>query len=88
VVHDRFSNFLERSFRNVVSIGDVRNAYRILDGNREGRDHLRFMRRRWEDNIKICLKEKEYENVNWIHLAHDRDTWRALANKVINMWIA
>jgi hypothetical protein len=30
---------------------------------------------RWEDNIKINLKETEWEDVSWIHLAQDRDQW-------------
>jgi hypothetical protein len=29
--------------------------------------------RRWEDNIKIYLREVEFGNVDWIHLARDRD---------------
>jgi hypothetical protein len=35
-------------------------------------------RRRWEDNIKMDLREIELENVYWIHLAQNRDRWWAL----------
>jgi hypothetical protein len=31
---------------------------------------------RWEDNIKITLREIGWEGVEWIHLAQDRDQWR------------
>jgi hypothetical protein len=29
-------------------------------------------RRRWEDNIRMDLREIEWEGVDWIHLAQDR----------------
>jgi hypothetical protein len=34
--------------------------------------------RRWEDNIKMELKEIEFGGVDWIYLAQDMDQWRAL----------
>jgi hypothetical protein len=40
---------------------------------REGKRPLRRPRRRWEDNIKMNLKEMGYEVVNWTHLTQDRD---------------
>jgi hypothetical protein len=42
-------------------------------------------RRRWEDNIKMDLREVEWGGTDWIDLAHDRDRWRALVNVVINL---
>jgi hypothetical protein len=41
-------------------------------------------RRRWED-IKMYLKETGFGDVDWIHLAQDRDKWRALVNMVMNL---
>jgi hypothetical protein len=41
-------------------------------------------RRRWEDNIKIDLREIGFRDVDWIYLAWDRDTWRAVVNTVMN----
>jgi hypothetical protein len=37
------------------------------------------------DNIKIDLKEIEWDGVDWVDLAQDRDQWRALANTVMNL---
>jgi hypothetical protein len=37
-----------------------------------------------EDNIKIDLKEREWEDVDWIHLAQDRHQWQALVKMIIN----
>jgi len=31
------------------------------------------MDRSWEDNIRMNLREKGWECVNWMHLAHYRD---------------
>jgi hypothetical protein len=38
------------------------------------------LRRRMEDNIKMCSKEVELEDADWIHLAQDRDQRRAVVN--------
>jgi len=40
--------------------------------------------RRGEDNIKMDFQEVEYEGMDWIDLAHDRDWWRTLVNAVMN----
>jgi hypothetical protein len=37
------------------------------------------------DNIKIELREKGWDGVDWIDLAQDRDQWRALVNTVMNL---
>jgi len=41
-------------------------------------------RRRWEDT-RIDLRNIGWEAVEWIHLAHDRNQWRAPLNTVINV---
>jgi hypothetical protein len=61
------------------------NTYRVLVGKpEEMRPHGR-PRRRWEDNIKMYLRETGWEGVEWMHLAQDRDQWRALVNTVMNL---
>jgi len=62
--------------RHVARREEMRNAYSILVGNPEGKRPLRSHRRRWEDNIRICLREIGWKGVDWIHLAQDRDQWR------------
>jgi hypothetical protein len=64
--------------------GEVRGAY-ILVGRPEGRRPLGRPGRRWEDSIKMDLKEIGFGDVDWIHLAQDRDRWRALVNTVVNL---
>jgi hypothetical protein len=60
-----------------------RKAYRILAGEPEGKILLRRPRRRWEANIKMDLGEIGWGGMDWIDLAHDRNHWRDLANKLI-----
>jgi hypothetical protein len=67
--------------------GEVRGAYNILVGRPEGRRPLGRRRRRWEDNIKIDLREAGFGDVDWIHLAQDRDRWRAFVNTVMNLLV-
>jgi hypothetical protein len=40
-----------------------------------------------EDNIRMYLKEIGWKDVNWIHLAQDRDKWLALVNMVMNLQV-
>jgi hypothetical protein len=35
--------------------------------------------------IKIDLREKVWNGMDWIDLAQDRDQWRALMNTVMNL---
>jgi hypothetical protein len=62
-----------------------RNAYRILVGKPEGKSPLGRPRRRWVDNIKMDLREVEWEGRNWIDLGQCRDRWRAYVNAVMNL---
>jgi hypothetical protein len=60
---------------HVACMGEVRGAYNILVGKPEGRRPLGRPRHRWEDNIKMDLREIGFGDVDWIHLAQDRDKW-------------
>jgi hypothetical protein len=65
--------------------GEVRGAYNILIGRPEGRRPLGRPRCRWEDNIRMDLRETGFGDVDWIHWAQDRDRWRALVNTAMNL---
>jgi hypothetical protein len=62
-----------------------RNVYRVLIVKPEGKRPLGRPRRRWEDGIRMALREIGWGNVDWIQLAQDRDQWRALVNTVMNL---
>jgi hypothetical protein len=48
--------------------GEKRNAYRIMVGKPEGKGPLGRPRCRWEDNIKIDLREIEWTGLIWLRI--------------------
>jgi hypothetical protein len=70
---------------HIARMGEKSNAYRILVGKPEGKRLLGRLRHRYEDNIKMDLREIVWGGMDWIHLDKDRDQWRALVNKVMNL---
>jgi hypothetical protein len=65
-------------------MGEKKGVYKILVRKPEERRPLGRPRRRWEDNINIYLQKVECGGMDWIELAQDRDSWRALVNAVMN----
>jgi hypothetical protein len=72
---------------HVARMGERRGTYRALVGKPEGRRPLGRPRRRWEDNIKLDLREVGWGGMDWIYLAEDRDRWRALVYTVMNLQV-
>jgi hypothetical protein len=72
---------------HVACTGEGRNVYRVLMGRTEGKSPLERPRRRWEDGIKMDHGEIGWGGVEWIHLAQDRDRWRAVVNAVMNILV-
>jgi hypothetical protein len=62
-----------------------RGIYRVLVWRPECKRPLGRPRLRWEDNIKMDLREMEIDGVNWIQLAQKRVQWRALVKAVMNL---
>ena len=56
-------------------------------GKPEGKRRLGRPRRRREDNIKMDLQEVGGGFEDWMELAQDRDRWRALVSKVMNLGV-
>ena len=42
---------------------------------------------RREDNIRMDLKEIGISTRSWVDSAQDRDYWKALVNKALNLWV-
>jgi hypothetical protein len=70
---------------HVARMGGKRNASRILVGKLEGKRPLGRPRCRWEDNIRMDLREIGWGGMDWIGLGQDTDQWRALVNTVMNL---
>jgi hypothetical protein len=66
---------------HVARVWEGRGVYRVLMGKPEGKRPLGRPRHRWEDNIKA----DRCGGMDWIELAQDRDSWRALVNVVMNL---
>jgi hypothetical protein len=54
--------------------GENRNGYRILVGKPEGKRPPGGSRRRWEDNIKMALRDIGWDNMDWIDLTQDKSS--------------
>jgi len=65
-------------------MGEGRGVHRVLVGKPEGKRLLGTTRRRWEDSIKMDLREVGGVG-DWMELTQDRDRWRALVNTVMNL---
>jgi hypothetical protein len=56
---------------HVARMVEGRGVYRVSIGSPLGRP-----KRRWEDNIKVNLRDIRIDGANWIKLAQDRVQWR------------
>jgi hypothetical protein len=74
--------------RHGARIGESRGVYKVLLGKSERKRPLGRPMCRWEDNIKMDLKEVGCGDMDWIELAQDRDMWRALVNAVMNIRVS
>jgi hypothetical protein len=65
---------------HIARMGAKRNAYGILVGKPEGKRPLGRPRRKWVDNVKMDLRD-----IGWDGVAQERDQWKALVKKVMNL---
>ncbi|KAJ4431809.1 hypothetical protein ANN_20414 [Periplaneta americana] len=85
---DIIRNIKSRRLRwagHVARMGESRNAYRVLVGRPEEKRPLGRPRCKWENNIKMDLREVGYDGRDWINLAQDRDQWRAYVRAAMNL---
>ena len=59
----------------------------MYTGTPIGKRPLGRPRHRWEDNIRMDLKEIGINTRNLVDLAQDRDYCRALVNATLNLWV-
>jgi hypothetical protein len=70
---------------HVACMGKGRGIYRILVGRTEGKRPLERLRHRWEDNIKMDLRETVIDGANWIRLVQKRVQWQDFVKTVMNL---
>jgi hypothetical protein len=54
--------------------GEERTVYKVLVGKQEGKRPLERPRRRWEDGIRIDVRETGWGSVEWIQLVRNIGT--------------
>jgi hypothetical protein len=69
---------------HVARMGEDSKVYKVLVGKPEGKRPLGRPRCRWEDGIRMDLREIGLGGVDWIRLAQGRDRWRAVVSAVMN----
>jgi hypothetical protein len=74
-----------RWVRHVARVGEGRGVYRVLVGKPDDERSLGRPRCRWEDDIKLDLREIGIDGADWIQMAQDRVQWRAFLNTVMNL---
>jgi hypothetical protein len=70
---------------HVARMGEERKLYKVLVGSPEGERPLGRPRCRWQDWIRIDLREIGLGGVDWIQLAQDRDQWWVVVSVVMNL---
>jgi hypothetical protein len=70
---------------HVARMEEERKVYRVLVGKPEGKRPLGRSRRRWEDGIRMDLRETGLGSADLIRLSQDRDRWRAVVSAVMNL---
>ena len=70
---------------HVVRMKEGRSAFKILAGKSTGKRPIRRPRRRWENIIRIYLKEIVVNTRSWVDWAQDRVYWRAFMNSALNL---
>ena len=66
-------------------MGDRSGVGRVLVRKSEGKEPHGRPERRWEDNIKMDIREVGCGGMDWMELAQARDRWRALVNAIMNL---
>jgi hypothetical protein len=66
-------------------MGEEIKVYKVLVGKPEGKIPFGRPRRRWEDGIRMDLREIGWGTVDWIRLAQDMDQWPAVVSVVMNL---
>jgi hypothetical protein len=69
----------------VARMGEERKVYKVLVGKPEGKRPLGRPRRKWEDGVRMDVREISLGGVDWIRLAQDTDRRRAVVSAVMNL---
>jgi hypothetical protein len=83
IIIRKFKSRRMRWAGHVARMGEERNVYRVLIGKPEGKRPLGRPRHKWENGIRMDLREIGWGSVDWLQLAQNRDQWQALVTTVM-----
>jgi hypothetical protein len=66
---------------------EIKKSIQTSVGKPEGKRLLIRLRCRWEDNIRMDLREIGWEGADWVHLIQDGGWLWAVVNMVKNHWL-
>ena len=69
----------------MARVWQKRSAHGVLVGKPEVKRPLGRPKHRRKDSIKMGLRWVEWEGIELLYLAQDRDRWRAVVNAVMNL---
>jgi hypothetical protein len=72
---------------HVALMREEKKVHKVLVEKAEGKRPLRRSRCRWEDWIRMDLREIGWGSVEWIQLAQDSCRWRAVVNTVMKLLV-
>jgi hypothetical protein len=72
---------------HVAHMGEERKVYKVSVGKPEGMRPLPKPWHRWEDGIRMDLRETGWGGVDWIQLSQYRDWWQAVVKAVMNLQV-
>jgi hypothetical protein len=70
---------------HVARMEEEKSTFKILTGTPTGKGPLGRPRSRWEDNIRMNLKEIDINTRDCVDSAQDMDYWRTLVNAVLDL---
>jgi hypothetical protein len=65
-----------------------KSGTKILVRKPEGKRQLSMLKRRWEDNTAVDLREVGFMHVDWIHLTQATVHWPAVVKTAINFQVS
>jgi hypothetical protein len=69
-------------------VGEKSNVYRVLVGKYERKRLFGSPRFRYDDNIKVNLEVLISKAVDRIRRDQDRETWRVVVNRAVNLRVS
>ena len=96
-INSRFQVFPQCSFiwkdvkrwaGHVARMEKGKSVFKIFTGKPTGKRPFGRLRCRWENNIRMYLKEIAIHTINCVDSAQDRDYWGALVNAALNLRVS